>query len=279
MAVVQQRVALRHGVEVPTLGLGVFRAGEGEGTRRAVRRALEVGYRHIDTAAIYRNEQEVGEAIRVWCEETGNPREAVFVTTKLWKDDMGFAEALEGFQRSQERLGLGVVDLFLLHWPVPEKRLEAWRALEQLFSQGVCRAIGVSNFTIAHLTQLKEHATTLPHVNQVELHPFLPQPELVAWCRTHEIQTAAYSPLTKGRLLQEPSLGQLADRLKKTPAQLLIRWGLEQGHIVLPKSAHHERIAQNAAVYDFALGSEAHALLADLAKQTIRTAWDPTDTP
>ena len=269
---------LASGVPMPRIGLGVFRAGSGDGTRTAVRSALDAGYRHIDTAAIYRNEAEVGEAIRRFCAHTGTPRDEIFVTTKLWNDDHGFDEALRAFDRSLSALGLEHIDQYLIHWPVPERRHASWRALEQLHAESRARTIGVSNFTMAHLEELLAHATIPPATNQVELHPWLPQPELVAWCRAHRIQTVAYSPLTKGRYLDHPVLTEVADRHGRTPAQVLIRWSLEQGHVVLPKSASPGRIRENLAVLDWALDEEAGQQLATLADAT-RTAWDPTDTP
>jgi len=271
-----ESVPLNNGITMPRLGLGVFRAGSGDGTRNVVRHALEVGYRHIDTAAVYGNEVEVGEALRAWCAETGADRREVFVTTKLWNSDHGYDRALEAFARSRERLDIGLVDLFLLHWPVPELRLDSWRALETLLERGECRAIGVSNFMVPHLEELAEHARILPQVNQIELHPFLPQRDVVDWCRARGIQTVAYSPLTKGRLLDSPELDAVAARLGRSPAQVLIRWSLEQGHVVLPKSANPERIDENARVFDFELDDEAQRILAALEEHGVRIAWDPT---
>jgi len=263
---------------MPRLGLGVFKAGAGDGTRLAVRHALNAGYRHVDTAAIYGNEAEVGDAIRRWCDDTGHARDEIFVTTKLWRDHHGYDAALRAFDASQRALNLGPVDLYLIHWPVPEHRLETWRALEHIFSQGRCRAIGVSNFMIHHLEPLLADAHIIPHVNQVEIHPFLPQHTLVTWCRDHGIQIAAYSPLTKGRLLNDPQLLAMAAQLERSPAQVLLRWGLEQGHAILPKSSHPTRIAENAQLFDFSLEPDLHTHIQSLARNT-RTAWDPTSVP
>lgn len=275
----ESMVTLSSGVKMPRLGLGVFKAGPGASTRQAVRRALEVGYRQIDTASIYGNEAEVGQAVRAWCEETGRSRAEVFVTTKLWRDHHGYEAATAAIARSQEALGLGAIDQYLIHWPVPEQRAQTWRALEDALAQGLCRTIGVSNFTIGHLESLLKGARVIPAVNQIELHPFLPQRELVAWGEARGIQAVAYSPLTKGRCLDDPALVAVAQRLGKSVAQVLIRWGLERGHVVLPKSSHPQRIAQNAQVFDFELDEQAHRSLDALAQRPQRLAWDPTLVP
>lgn len=277
MFAIDSTITLANGVEMPRLGLGVFKAGAGDSTRNAVRRALDVGYRHIDTAAIYRNEEEVGDAIKSWCEEHEVAREEIFVTTKLWNDDHGYDEALEAYATSTAKLGLEYVDLYLLHWPVPGKRLDSWRALERLLEQEKVRAIGVSNFTTRHIEQLLDVCEVKPHINQVELHPYLPQHELVEACRAEGIATSAYSPLIKARKFDDVRLQQVAERLGRSAAQLLIRWSLEQGHISLPKSSNHDRIAQNAQVFDFELDEQAHKVLAALSDDPYRSAWDPTD--
>ncbi len=273
---IHSAVTLRNGVSMPTLGLGVFKAGSAAPCIDAVFCALQQGYRHIDTAAIYRNERQVGQGLAKWRAE-GHGEGSAFVTTKLWNKDHSYEAALSAFERSRQALGLEVVDQYLIHWPVSGLRLEAWRALERLYEHGVCRSIGVSNFTVRHLEELAQHARVMPHVNQVELHPLLPQPELVQWCRRHDIQTVAYSPLTKARFLDDPVVLEAAGLAQKTPAQVLLRWGLEQGHVVLPKSTHPERIAQNAAIFDFELTAKVRRLLESLAQRGERTAWDPTD--
>lgn len=267
-----QRIAPN--VDIPIVGLGVFRAGAGASTRDAVRTALELGYRHVDTAAIYRNEREVGEGLRA----SGVPRDEVFITTKLWNDDQGYDSALRAFDRSLANLDLDHVDLYLLHWPVPGERLESWRALERLHAEGRARAIGVSNFTERHLRELLARCEVRPAVNQVELHPFLPQTSLRALCAAEGIAMEAYSPLTKARRLDEPVLVEVANELGRTPAQVLLRWGLEQGAIILPKSTNPARIRENAALFDFALEPGQAARLATLEDDG-RTSWDPTDVP
>ncbi|HZN92999.1 MAG TPA: aldo/keto reductase, partial [Myxococcales bacterium] len=237
-------VRLSGGVEIPRVGLGVFQSARGEETRRAVSEALRLGYRHIDTARIYGNEGDVGAAVR----ESGVPRGEVFITTKLWNDDQGYDTALRAFDASLKRLALDHVDLYLLHWPVPGKRLESWRALERLLADGRVRAIGVSNFMAHHLDELLGHAKVPPAVNQIELSPFLQQREVREACERHGIAVEAYSPLTKGLRLGHPVVVSVAGRVQRSPAQVLLRWGLQHGLIVLPKSTRAERIRENAAL-------------------------------
>jgi diketogulonate reductase-like aldo/keto reductase len=262
---------LNNGVEMPRLGLGVWQMRSGRETRNAVRAALEIGYRLIDTAAAYGNERDVGEAIR----RSGIPREEVFVTTKLWNSDQGYEPALRAFRRSLRTLGLDYVDLYLIHWPVPELRLESWRALERILTEGRTEAIGVSNFTVPHLRELREVSPTAPAVNQVELHPFLTQQELRAFCPKHAIQLEAYTPLTRGERLDDPLLARLARAYGKTPAQILIRWSLQRGLVVIPKSSKRERIAENADVFDFGIeAADMDAL--DALDESLHVCWDPT---
>lgn len=259
---------------MPRLGLGVFRAGAGDGTIDAVKHALSVGYRHIDTAAVYRNEAEVGEALR----RSDVPREAVFLTTKLWNDDHGYDETLRAFDRSLVALGVEHVDQYLIHWPVPGGRRQSWRALEAIHRSGRARSIGVSNYTPRHLQELLDHSEVRPAVNQVEVHPFLPQTELRAFCADLGIQVVAYSPLTKGRRLDDPVLVGVAERLGCTTAQLLIAWGLAQDLVVVAKSSNPARIDENLAALEVALDESALAELATLdpGDGSGRTAWDPT---
>jgi diketogulonate reductase-like aldo/keto reductase len=266
-------IDLGNGVKIPRLGLGVWRAAPGGETRRAVAAALAEGYRHIDTAAVYGNEEDVGAAVR----ESGIPRDQIFVTTKLWNDDQG-SGAARAFEATLKRLGLEYVDLYLIHWPVPKLRLGSWRLLEQLQAEGRCRAIGVSNFTERHLDELLDQAQKVPAVNQVEMSPFLAQQSLRAYCAKKGIVIEAYSPLTKGRRFDHPGLQEVARRVKRTPAQVLIRWALQQDVVVLPKSVRLERIRENAAVYDFALAAADLAAL-DQLDEGFRTAWDPSEMP
>jgi diketogulonate reductase-like aldo/keto reductase len=238
---------LNNGVEMPLFGLGTFLSERGDTTRKAVLYALETGYRHIDTAAIYGNEVDVGAGVR----ESGIPRAEIFITTKVWNDDQGYDTTLRAFDTSLERLKMDYVDLYLVHWPVTGKRADTWRALIHLYEQKRCRAIGVSNFTIRHLKELLVNSPLVPMVNQFELHPFNTRKELVAYCQEMGIAVTSYSPLARGRKLADPALAAIAARYHKTPAQLAIRWVLQQGLIVIPKSVHRERILENTQVFDF----------------------------
>lgn len=268
---IQSTVRLNNGVEMPRLGLGVYQAPSGGPTSDAVLWAFANGYRHVDTAALYGNERDVGEAVRA----SGIPREEIFVTTKLWNDDHGYDAALRAFDESQSRLGLDVVDLYLIHWPVEGLRDESWRALEKLYRDGRCRAIGVSNYTIGHLDQLLARCEVKPVVNQVEFSPFLHQADLLGHCHRHGVRLEAYSPLTKGHRLRDATLLSVGDRHGKTPAQVLIRWALQRDTVVIPKSTDRDRIAENANVFDFELGDEEMATL-DGLHEGLRTSWDPT---
>lgn len=235
---------LANGVQMPVLGLGVYQTKKGEETQRAVRWALEAGYRHIDTAAFYNNEKDVGEAIRA----SRIPREEIFITTKLWIT--GFLDPQAAFEKSLRELGLGYIDLYLIHWPFPGKQ-RAWQKLEQIYAKGDVKAIGVSNYSIKHLAELKKEATIQPMVNQVEFSPFLYQETLLAYCESQEIVLEAYSPLTRGKRLDDPLIEALAKKYQKTRAQIMIRWSVQHGLVVIPKSSKQERIIENIDVFDF----------------------------
>jgi diketogulonate reductase-like aldo/keto reductase len=272
------RVRLNQGVEMPWLGLGVFQNDPGPSTERAVAAALDAGYRAIDTAAMYRNEADVGRAVRA----SGVPRAEVFVTTKLWFTDHGYETALRAGRDSRDRLGLDYIDLYLIHWPrasSPQARLDSWRALEDLRQEGVCRAIGVSNYTIRHLEELRGASRTAPAVNQVELHPWVYDPELLAYAEAHGIRPEAYSPLTRGRRLDDPQVAAIALQHTRSPAQVLIRWGLQHGVLEIPKSVHPERIRENARVFDFALSADEMARLDALRGGPRVTQTDPATIP
>jgi methylglyoxal/glyoxal reductase len=266
-------IHLNSDTEIPQLGLGVFRAAAGHQARDAVTWALECGYRHIDTAQAYGNEADVGEALR----RSGLARDQVFVTTKLWRTDFAYDDARRAFADSLGRLGLDYVDLYLLHWPEPGSRLEAWRALESLHKEQRCRAIGVSNFTSAHLEELLGVAKVAPAVNQIELHPFWQQRETAEFCQQHGIAIEAWGPLVKGNRFDDPVLTAIAGDLGVSTAQVLIRWSLQKGFICIPKSAKRERIAANANVYGFELAPEQIQRI-DALEAGYRTApgWDPT---
>jgi diketogulonate reductase-like aldo/keto reductase len=269
-------IALGNGISIPQLGLGVYQSGRGRATEDAVTWALAAGYRHVDTASMYGNETEVGTALRRAFATGSVRREDVFVTTKLWNSDHGYDEALRAFDASSRRLGLEQIDLFLLHWPVPERRLDSWRALERIIGEGRCRAIGVSNFMVRHLEDLLSHAKVPPAVNQIELHPWCQQRDVVAFCETHGITVVAYSPLTKGMKLRDPHLAAVAREAHRTPAQILLRWSVQRHFITIPKSAKRERIIENAAIFDFALSAEQMATL-DRFNQERHVTWDPRD--
>ncbi|QUH03372.1 aldo/keto reductase [Saccharopolyspora erythraea] len=265
-------VTLNNGVEMPQLGYGVFQVPEDE-TAAAVGAALEAGYRSIDTAAAYGNEAAVGRALA----ESGLARDELFVTTKLWNADQGYDNALRAFDTSLELLGLDHLDLYLIHWPVPERGLygETWRAMEELYSQGRVRAIGVSNFQPAHLRGLAEHGDVVPAVNQVELHPFLQQAEVRRYDAEHGIATEAWSPLAKGgELLSEPVVADLARKHGRTPAQVVLRWHLQLGNVVIPKSVTPSRMRENLDVFGFALDEADLTTLAALDRDE-RTGPDP----
>jgi diketogulonate reductase-like aldo/keto reductase len=264
-------LTLNNGVDMPALGLGVFQTPPDE-TRAAVTSALDAGYRHIDTAAAYGNEREVGEAVQ----NSGLARDEVFIETKIWISDYGYAETLHGFEKSAGKLGVDQIDLLILHQALPsafDKTLEAYRALEQLLADGKVRAIGVSNFMVDHLTQLLDEATVVPAVNQIEVHPYFQQPEVQAFGAQHGILTQAWSPIggitfyREGEhtsTLQDPTIVRIAEAHDKSPAQVMLRWHLQQGRSVIPKSTKPHRIAENFDVFDFQLTAEELAAIDSL---------------
>lgn len=264
-------IKLNNGVLMPQLGLGVYKTQEGEEVKNAVRWAIEAGYRHIDTAALYENEKGVGEAIR----ESGVPREEIFVTTKVWNTDQGYEQTLRAFETSRKKLGFDYVDLYLVHWPGRDKFIDTYRALEKLLAEGLVRAIGVSNFKEHHLDRLMAETSVVPAVNQVELHPRLRQKALHDYCRAKGIALEAWAPLMKGQL-DHPVLLRLAEKYGKTPAQVVLRWHIQHGIIVIPKSVRKERIASNAAVFDFTLTAEEMAEI-DAMDESFRFGKDPDE--
>ena len=267
-------VQLNNGVSMPRLGLGVYLMRPGKVTYQAVKAALETGYRLVDTASLYRTEEDVGRAVR----DSGVPREEVFITTKLWNGDHGYDSALRAFDASLERLGLGYIDLYLIHFPVPNLRNESWRALENILAGGSARAIGVSNYTERHLKDLLRHASIVPAVNQVEFSPFLYQQGLLEFCRKQGIQLEAYAPLTAGRRLHDPRITAIAKKHGRTNAQILLRWAIQHEVVVIPKSTHPGRIEENAQVFDFELTSDEVSAL-DSLHDGFRSSWDPTAVP
>ncbi|UGU34812.1 aldo/keto reductase [Mycolicibacterium smegmatis] len=255
------RITLNDGNSIPQVGLGVWQT-PAEDTERAVAAALQAGYRHIDTAAAYRNETETGRAIA----NSGVPREDIFLVTKLWNSDQGYDATLAAFDASVQRLGVDYLDLYLIHWPVPEnnKFVDTFKAFAHLRDQGRIRSIGVSNFEPEHLTTLIEETGIVPAVNQIELHPLLPQQELRYVHAKLGIATEAWSPLGQGSLLADPVITGIAEQHGKTPAQVLIRWHIQLGNIVIPKSVNPERIASNFDVFDFELSGQDITSIASL---------------
>jgi methylglyoxal/glyoxal reductase len=243
---------LSNGVNMPWLGFGVFRIPDGDEVVQAVRTALDIGYRSIDTASIYGNERGVGKAIK----ESGIRREEIFVTTKVWNSDQGYENTLDAFEDSLKKLDIDYVDLYLIHWPGKDLYPKTWKALERIYQYGRARAIGVSNFHIHHLHHLMNKCDINPMVNQVEFHPFLFQQELIRFCMDNNIQLEAWSPLTKGLHLNHPVITRIAEKYGKTPAQVLLRWDIQHCVVSIPKSSHRERIEENARIFDFHLSEE-----------------------
>jgi 2,5-diketo-D-gluconate reductase A len=265
-------VSLRDGVEIPQLGFGVFQVPPEE-TQEVVEVALSTGYRHLDTAAAYRNEAAVGAAIAA----AGFSPDEVFLTTKLWNSEQGYDSTLRAFEKSLERLRLDRVDLYLIHWPVPteDRYLDTWRAFERIQEEGRSRSIGVSNFRVEDLERLRLEAERLPTVNQIELHPRLQQAELRAWHADHGVATEAWSPLAQGALLDDETIETIAAHHEKTPAQTILRWHLQLGNVVFPKSVTPERIRENIEIFDFELSEDDMAAIARLDAGQ-RIGPDPT---
>ena len=245
---INSTVKLNNGVEMPLLGFGTWGL-TAKKTVQATLWALEKGIRHIDTAAIYGNEKRVGLAIK----DSGIPREKFFITTKVWNAAQGYESTLKAFEESILKLNVSYVDLYLIHWPVSDLTLESWKALEKLYEDKKTRAIGVSNYTIHHLNEHFEHFTTVPTVNQVEFSPFLYQKDLLDYCISHDIVVEAYSPLTQGTKFDNVTLVTIGNKYGKSPAQILIRWGLQHNIVQIPKSANENHIAENVDVFDFLL--------------------------
>lgn len=261
---------LHNGVKMPIMGLGVWKVDNGEGATNAVKWALEAGYRMIDTAAAYKNEEGVGHGIKA----SGVAREDIFVTTKVWNSDQGYEKTLKAYDESLQRLGLDYVDLYLIHWPVADQYKDTWKALEQLYKEGRVRAIGVCNFHQHHLEDLMKTAEIKPMVNQIELHPQLTQEPLRKYCREQEIEVEAWSPLGQGKLLEDPVLVGIGERYNKTAAQVILRWDIQNQIITIPKSVNHDRILQNADIFDFELSSEELAKI-DALNKNARFGADP----
>jgi len=264
-------VTLNNGVEIPQLGFGVFQI-EPENTREAVLAALETGYRHIDTAEMYGNEKQVGEAVR----DSSVPREEVFVTSKLNNGYHAYDDALSAFARSLDDLGFDYLDLFLVHWPLPGVGdfVETWRAMEEIYRSGRAKAVGVSNFKESHLRRIFTETDVVPAVNQVEIHPYLAQDGLRAFDTEHGIATEAWSPIAQGKVLDDPVITSIGERLGRTPAQVTLRWHLQRGDIVFPKSVTRSRVEENFRLFDFELTGQDMAAITSLDRGE-RTGPDP----
>ncbi|WP_448810737.1 aldo/keto reductase [Agromyces bauzanensis] len=265
------RLSLDDGATIPQLGYGLYKVPPPD-TVRLCRDAIAIGYRHLDTAAFYGNEEQVGVAVR----EADVPREELYVTSKVWKDDNGYDSTLRAFDRSMARLGLERLDLYLIHWPVPstDRYVDTWRALIRLQQEGRVRSIGVANFHAHHIERIIAETGVKPVVNQVELHPWLPQTALREFHERLDIRTEAWSPLARGRILGTPLLDDLADKHGRSPAQVVLRWHIEIGNVVIPKASSPERLRENLDVFDFALDAEDLALIASLETGG-RTGRDP----
>lgn len=270
----QDTVTLHNGVAMPGLGLGVFKVEEGPTVVQAVKAAIANGYRSIDTAAIYGNEQTVGQGIREALAEKGLSREDIFVTSKVWNSDLGYEATLAAYETSLQKLGLEYLDLYLIHWPVKGKYKDAWRALEHLYEAGKVKAIGVSNFQIHHLQDVMTDAKIKPMINQVELHPRLTQKELLSFTREHGIQLEAWSPLMQGELLDNEVLKEIGAKYGKSVAQVILRWDVQHGIVTIPKSIKEHRIVENASIFDFEL-SPAEMKQIDALNEDRRVGPDP----
>ncbi|PYF08335.1 aldo/keto reductase [Ureibacillus chungkukjangi] len=270
----QATTTLHNGVKMPWFGLGVFKVEEGPELVNAVKAAIKNGYRSIDTAAIYGNEEGVGKGIKEGLQEAGISREELFVTSKVWNADLGYESTLAAFETSLAKLDLEYLDLYLIHWPVEGKYKDAWRALETLYKEGRIKAIGVSNFQIHHLEDLMKDAEIKPMINQVEYHPRLTQKEVQAFCKENGIQLEAWSPLMQGQLLDNETLQEIASKYNKSVAQIILRWDLQNGVVTIPKSTKEHRIIENADVFDFELTGEDMKLI-DGLNQNHRVGPDP----
>ncbi|WP_425412017.1 aldo/keto reductase [Lysinibacillus contaminans] len=251
----QDTIKLNNGVEMPGIGLGVFQV-ENDTTAEIVKNAIEVGYRSIDTAAIYGNEAGVGKGIKQALASTGLKREELFITSKVWNTGLSYAETVAAYDESLQKLELDYLDLYLIHWPGKNKYAESWRALEDLYKEDKIKAIGVCNFNISHLQDLLKTARVTPVINQVEFHPRLQQLALRSFCKEHNIQLEAWAPLMQGGLLEDHTIAKIAEKYGKSNAQVILRWDIQNGVVTIPKSVRKERMIQNADIFDFSLTDE-----------------------
>ncbi|MFK2825898.1 aldo/keto reductase [Bacillus sp. B190/17] len=248
----QDTITLNNGLAMPQVGLGVFKMTDEAEAVSAIQFALRTGYRLIDTAAIYENEQSVGRAVK----ESGISRDEVFLTSKVWNSDQGYDQTLKAFETSLNKLQTHYMDLYLIHWPGTDKYKETWRALERLYSEGAVKAIGVCNFQTYHLEELLADCNEVPAINQIENHPYLTQEELREYCQNHNIVVEAWSPIARNKLIHEPTLNHLAKKYNKSVSQIILRWHLQNGTVVIPKSVQPERIQENSSLFDFQLSLE-----------------------
>lgn len=265
---IESTAILNNGVKIPRIGLGVYQILPGKSTVRAVKYALEVGYKHIDTAKIYGNEVDVGNALK----ENDSKREDIFITTKVWNTDQGYDSTLKACDSSLKRLGLTYVDLYLIHWPVAGKIKGTWKAMTKLLEDGKVNSIGVSNYSINELQETIQDSNVVPAVNQVEFHPFNYSRDLLKFCADNKIQVEAYSPLTRGKKLNDDKVLRISKKYNKSPAQILIRWNLQHDLVVIPKSSHEDRILENSNVYDFRISQEDMDILNKL-NENLRTVF------
>ena len=261
---------LHNGVKTPVFGLGTWQSSNGSEVSSSVEVAIQAGYRLIDTASIYRNEHGVGEGIR----NSGKKREEIFLTSKVWNSDQGYDSTLRAYDDSLSRLGTSYLDLYLVHWPLLGQIRETWRAMEKIYLSGRVRSIGVSNFLVHHLQDLLEVCKVKPMVNQVEYHPWLTQPALYEFCKEEGIIIQAWAPIMRGKVFQIQKLQEIAEKYGKTPVHVALRWALQKGVVVIPKSVHADRIRQNAAIFDFELEAEEMRLI-DLLDRNERLGPDP----
>jgi diketogulonate reductase-like aldo/keto reductase len=262
-------VELSNGVKMPIFGLGTWMLA-GKSAYDSVKWALDMGYRLVDTATIYGNERNVGQAIK----DSNTPRDEIFVTTKVWDTDQGYESTLTAFETSLKKLDVSYIDLYLIHWPVTGLRNDTWRALEKILEDGETRAIGVSNFTIRHLKELLENSSSIPTVNQVEFSPFLFQKDLLDYCKNKNIVVEAYCPLTRARKMNDPRIKAIGRKYGKSPAQVLIRWGLQHGLVEIPKSGDKNHLQENINIFDFELSEEDIEKLDNL-NENFRITDDP----
>ena len=261
---IESKSRLNNGVEIPLLGLGLYQTSPGNVTERVVSYALKIGYRHFDTASLYGNESDMGKALR----QSGLRRDEVFITTKVWNSEQGYRNTIHACEKSLRRLGLAYVDLYLIHWPVQSLSHETWKAMTKILQEYKARAIGVSNYAIDDIEDLlrASNGVIVPAVNQVEFHPFWYRKELLEYCKEKKVQLEAYSPLTRAKRLNHGTVVKIAKKYGKTPAQILIRWGLQHYLVMIPKSIHQDRIMENSQVFDFQLEQDDVRLLDSLSE-------------